>query len=88
MKKLEELRAEIAATDAEMINLIARRKEISKKIGDYKIQHHLPVLDSARETWLRDFHDALCKSKTLNPNMIHQIFEILIEDSKKSQHPQ
>ena len=54
MSQIEELRIKITEIDAEIIELIAKRKQISLEIGAYKKQHNLPILDSAREALLRN----------------------------------
>ncbi len=46
---LNELRTEIDSVDSQLIELLTRRMEISRGIGEYKIANGLPVLDSARE---------------------------------------
>lgn len=85
MSQIEDLRIEIADIDAKIIGLIAERKEISLKIGAYKKQHGLPVLDSTRESLLREFHDTVCEEYNLAPSMVAKLFELLIEESRKVQ---
>ncbi|MBX9867871.1 MAG: chorismate mutase [Burkholderiales bacterium] len=85
MSQIEELRIKITEIDAEIIELIAKRKQISLEIGAYKKQHNLPVLDSARESLLREFHDTVCEEYNLAPSMVAKLFELLIEESRKVQ---
>lgn len=49
MEELEKLRREISAVDAKLIPLLKERMEISGRIGAYKREHDLPVLDEKRE---------------------------------------
>lgn len=49
MDELEKLRQEISAVDAKLIPLLKERMEISGRIGAYKREHDLPVLDAKRE---------------------------------------
>ncbi len=46
---LSELRKEINSTDEKLLDLFARRMEISERIATYKQEHGLPVYDAARE---------------------------------------
>ena len=46
---IEELRTEIDRIDNEIVRLYGERMETARKIGEYKREHHLPVLDSERE---------------------------------------
>jgi monofunctional chorismate mutase len=46
---LDELRIEIDQIDFAMQELFKKRMALSKAIGQYKKEHHLPVLDSKRE---------------------------------------
>lgn len=50
--KLDDLRLEINQIDEEMLALFEKRMEVAKKIGLYKKEHHLPVLDQSREKQL------------------------------------
>jgi monofunctional chorismate mutase len=46
---LDEMRNQIDQIDLQMQELFKKRMAISKAIGQYKKDHHLPVLDSNRE---------------------------------------
>lgn len=49
MSELEELRREIDTIDAQMVPLFLRRMEVTGRVGAYKKERNLPVLDSERE---------------------------------------
>ena len=46
---LSSARAEIDRIDAEILNLFARRMELGKEIGKFKVARHLPVCNPERE---------------------------------------
>ncbi|MBQ0038278.1 MAG: chorismate synthase [Clostridiales bacterium] len=46
---LDDLRRRIDDTDEELVELLARRMELSRRVGDYKKANGLPVLDARRE---------------------------------------
>lgn len=49
MNALEEYRQEIDAIDQELTRLFEARLKTVLKVGEYKKQHDLPVLDASRE---------------------------------------
>lgn len=49
MSKLEEYRQEIDAIDQELTRLFEARLKTVLKVGEYKKQHDLSVLDASRE---------------------------------------
>lgn len=85
MNNIEILRGEIAEIDAQLISLMAKRQQVSKKVGEYKKQNNIPVVDITRENLLREFHNDLCLKNDLSSDMITTIFNILIEESRKVQ---
>jgi chorismate mutase len=46
---MEELRAELAAVDRQILGLVARRQELAKSIGQVKDQGELSLRDFAQE---------------------------------------
>lgn len=49
MSQLEEYRAQIDAIDAQLVPLFLQRMEITEKVGTYKMERGLPVMDAERE---------------------------------------
>ena len=49
MKTLEEARAAIDAVDQEIVRLFEKRMTLCRDVAQYKIAHHMPVLDRSRE---------------------------------------
>lgn len=49
MSPLEEYRGQIDAIDSQLAKLFLERMSVTKKVGEYKKERGLPVLDSARE---------------------------------------
>jgi chorismate mutase/prephenate dehydratase len=46
---LAQMRSDIDAVDRELVGLFLRRMDIVKRIGQYKLDHNIAVLDTARE---------------------------------------
>jgi len=49
MSTLDALRSEIDAVDGELAALFQKRMELALRVGSYKREHGIPVLDAARE---------------------------------------
>lgn len=49
MSELDQYRKDIDQIDQELTQLFEKRMETVLKVGEYKKQHHLPVLDASRE---------------------------------------
>ena len=49
MSELDNYRVEIDEIDKELVELIDKRMRVAEKVGSYKKENNLPVLDLARE---------------------------------------
>ena len=49
MDELEKLRQDIDGIDGELVELFRRRMEVTRRVGEYKRERGIPVLDQARE---------------------------------------
>ena len=75
---LDNFRKDIDKIDEQIVKLIAKRIAIVKKIGAFKKQNNLPIVDSNR------FQDVLCKVK--NYAIKYNISPVFIEDIYKKTH--
>lgn len=80
---LESLRAGIDKCDKQIIELLARRFELARKIGMYKAIHNLPVLDETRETEL--LSDRRRQASVIGHYSIGDIFKLILEESRRIQ---
>jgi len=71
--------------DSSLIEILAQRMKISQEIGDYKKKNSIAVLQSERynEIIQQCINQAI--SKNLNPDFIKKIYEIIHEESIKTQ---
>lgn len=67
MNKLEKARQIINEVDLEMIKLFKKRMEAASLVASYKEEHHLPVLDSAREQSLKEKNLKALADSNLEP---------------------
>jgi monofunctional chorismate mutase len=70
---LETLRNEIDLIDQEMMKLFKKRMEVSKKVGQYKKENGLPILDETREKEL-----ILRHKNMLNDDQLWPLYEAFI----------
>jgi len=80
---LESLRAKIDECDRQIIELLARRFELVRKIGIYKANHNLPVVDEARESEL--LLDRRRWSSAGRNYSVDDIFKPILEESRQIQ---
>lgn len=88
MKKtieLEHLRKEINKIDAELMDLLAKRREVSKKVIQAKDINDLPIRDEKREKEILERLIQAGKEKGLNGEYVAKVFYEIIEDSVRLQ---
>lgn len=78
---LQNLRKEIDDIDDELLNLIAKRMMVSEKIGDFKKQHKVTVLQMDRWKQVLEHHINKGVGLGLNDESVKEIFEIIHKDS-------
>ncbi|HHF7368153.1 TPA: chorismate mutase [Legionella bozemanae] len=85
MPTLEELRKQIEQTDACIIEILAKRLELSKQIGALKSKEGKKIVDRSREKQLFEFYEYLSKQYHLPEEFINRLFKIIISNSRKVQ---
>ncbi|MCQ2776214.1 MAG: chorismate mutase [Bacilli bacterium] len=83
MNQLEQYRTEIEQVDDELIKLLIKRMELSKKIGEYKKSNGLSVYDPKREEELKNKN--LLKVEEIYKSGYSEIFETILKVSKDFQ---
>ena len=78
---LQELRNQIDNIDEELLQLLAKRSEISSKIGVIKKENNLAVLQLDRWNSILSNHIEKGKLLGLNENLVKDIFESIHKDS-------
>ena len=83
MDNIKLLRSEIDEINNELINLLIRRHEVSKKIGREKYKLGIPVYDPSRE---KNIFTNIEKSRPNNYKYLIPIFEEIIKQSRLIQN--
>lgn len=82
MMKLQDLRENIDQINHELVRLLIQRKNISYEIGKIKKDMKIPIYDPSRE---KTIFDKLNKKYPNDYQYLIPIFEIIIQESRKSQ---
>lgn len=84
-KSLAHWRKEIDKVDRKIIQLLAKRFEITEKVGIYKAENNLPSYDPIRENNQIQTIENLAKHFGLEPLIAQEIFT-LIRNRVKERH--
>jgi len=87
-KSLEDWRKQIDTLDEELLNVLAKRINIVRKIGEFKKARGISLLDEKR--WQQILHSTLSKAKSLHLSQVfieklyNLIHEYTLEVEKNS----
>ena len=84
-RDLAGLRGEIDDIDSELLQLLARRMEVSAQIGEYKKSHNVTVVQMDRWKKILAEHVATGEDLGLSPELVTEIFEAVHQASIERQ---
>ena len=84
-RDLAGLRGEIDDIDSELLQLLARRMEVSAQIGEYKKRNNVTVVQMDRWKKILADHVATGSDLGLSPNLINKVFEAIHQASIERQ---
>lgn len=79
------LRKQIDEIDNNIIEMLAKRMRISREIGQYKKEHGMTILQTARYTEILEKRGAQASFMGIDPECIKKIFEAIHEESVNQQ---
>ena len=82
---IEEARKDIDKMDDNIIELLAKRKNLIKEIASIKKELNKPIIDEDREQEIIERLKKISKEKDLDENFISSIYEIILNNSKEEQ---
>ncbi len=85
MDELSQYRQEIDNIDKQIINLLAQRYELTKKVADYKNKNNLPSLQPERWQEVLNEKKAIWKKLWLPEDYIQELWDIMHKYSLKYQ---
>lgn len=74
------LRDKVDAIDADVIELLAKRFEVTTQIGKLKARESLNSIDPGREANQIKRYEQLAASKNLNPDVVINVFRLVIAE--------
>lgn len=80
---LDELRQEIDDIDQQLVELLGRRFEVVRKVGVYKSEHNVQVLQEGRWDVVLKRVGSLAKTNNLSGEMVILIWNTIHEFAKK-----
>ncbi len=85
MSELESLREQINSVDAKIIELLGKRRELSRKVIEIKERYDFPLRDKKREEELIAKLVELGQKHNVAETLIRKIYAAIIDDSVKLQ---
>lgn len=79
------LREQIDELDSELVALLAKRQRLSNEIGDWKISHNMPILQSGRYREMIDRLSTLARTQGLDAGYVTSIMETIHRESIRQQ---
>jgi len=81
MDLLQQYRQQIDEIDKKIIELLAQRLEIVKKVWEYKKQHNMQALQPWRWQQVLQSRKELAKSYGVNEHLIEQIWNLIHKEA-------
>jgi len=80
------MRSQIDKIDKELIEVLAKRFVVAKKVGQYKAKHQLPAQDKARERQMLLRRKDWAKQYGLSEGLVKNIFCLIIKKVVKDNY--
>ena len=74
---LDNLRKNIDNIDEQLVELITKRIEIVKKIGEFKKQNNLPIVDKNRFENVLEKVEKTAIQQGLSPDFVKELYEVI-----------
>ncbi|QBY05238.1 bifunctional chorismate mutase/prephenate dehydrogenase [Thalassotalea sp. HSM 43] len=87
-QRLGQCRDEIDQIDKQLLELLVKRRQVTKRVGELKSQVGMPIFAPEREQQLLDSLKQRADAKAINPQLVEDVFRRIMRDSYKSQDEQ
>lgn len=81
VETLAALRAEIDIVDQQLLEILARRCQISRQIGEYKKAHNMTIFQVSRWQYLLEDRLAQAQQMGMEPDFVKQIYKMVHDNS-------
>jgi chorismate mutase len=79
---LVSFRESLDKIDEDLLLLLYRRRQIVQQVKEYKLKHQLPNHDPIREQQIISRAQELAKELDLDPNIVSQIIQLVLNSSQ------
>jgi chorismate mutase/prephenate dehydrogenase len=83
---IEHLRQQIDELDIQLVELLAKRQQVTTAVGEYKREVGKPIYDPDREADLIGKRRELASSLNVEPDLIEDLLRRIMRESYQSQH--
>lgn len=83
--RIAELRDEINGLNVQIVELLARRVEVAKRIGEAKREQNLPIVDRTREGKVYERVRELAIEGGLDPEDVEKVFREIVDLCTRAQ---
>ncbi|WNC71378.1 bifunctional chorismate mutase/prephenate dehydrogenase [Thalassotalea psychrophila] len=87
-KKLQQCRNDIDDIDQQLVTLLAKRREVTSRVGELKSQVGMPIFAPEREEQLLAKLGKQARAKDLSVPLVEDVFRRIMRDSYSSQDEQ
>jgi len=84
-ESLTELRQQIDEIDNEMLEVLAKRMRVSREIGQYKLEHNMPVLQTGRYDEILEKRTSNAVKMGMGADFMKTVLEAVHEESIRQQ---
>ena len=85
-KELEELRKQIDALDIELIDVLARRIGVVRKVGELKAGTDISVVQPARAQAVKNRAAEMGAEKGLEEEFVRKLYDLMIDHAHELEH--
>lgn len=85
-EQLEEYRKQIDALDIELIDVLARRIDVVRKVGDLKAVTDIAVVQPTRAQAVKDRAAEMGVSKGLDETFVRKLYDLMIDHAHELEH--
>lgn len=84
--ELEEYRRQIDSLDKEIIDALARRFEVVRKVGELKIRENMDAVQPVRAQAVKDAAVRMGEGQGLDPSFVRRLYDVLIDHAHAMEH--
>jgi len=85
VEDIKSLRDRINDFDNSIIEILARRMKVVKKVGEFKKKYNLPLCDVKRQAEVLDIRIKQGKNVGLNEKFVKELYNLIFDEARRLQ---